>query len=243
MPPQSLLLLFFLSPDSTKPAGFEIYVKVCEWSDPRGWNTSPCLWWMTPLRQHVASLNCHWDLLKDIACISYFPVMLRFPSSLMNSLAWLFHTPAVSIAIGVNRCVRCPGTFESWRRLTCLLRVRRSWLLLADAATHRQIHGTMLLSCPTREEDPTYAGHHYHMQTGVRFCFESTRLLQLNSWWPSKVHHCAPTTRLECSGTSDQRSRSTWPCDKISAWAALAINPVPHRVQVVPDNAQRPHRT
>ena len=24
-------------------------------------------------RQHVASLNCHWDLLEDIACLSDFP--------------------------------------------------------------------------------------------------------------------------------------------------------------------------
>ena len=34
---------------------------------------SPCLWWKIQWRQHVASLNCHWDLLKDIACLFYFP--------------------------------------------------------------------------------------------------------------------------------------------------------------------------
>ena len=51
---------------------------------------------------------------------------------------------------------------------------------------------------------------HYHMQTDVRFVSMSTRLLQLNSCWPSRVHHCAPTTRPECSGTSGVRFRPTW---------------------------------
>ena len=124
---------------------------------------------------------------------------------------------------------------RTWHR--CAARQRT-----VDAATHQQTHGTMLLPSQTPEEDPTYTGPHYHMQTGVRFCFESTRLLQLNSCWPSKVHQFAPTTRPECSGTSGVRSRLTWPGDKICAWATLATNPIPQHVQVVPDDAQRPHR-
>ena len=40
-------------------------------------------------------------------------MVIRFLSSVMNSLGWLFHTPAVSIAIGVNRWV-CKMLWYFW---------------------------------------------------------------------------------------------------------------------------------
>ena len=49
---------------------------------------------------------------------------------------------------------------------------------------------------------------------------------------------CCSTANWLCGNTS-ANSRD---CVIISTWAALATNPVPHRVQVVPDNAHRSNR-
>ena len=91
--------------------------------------------------------------------------------------------------------------------------VRDLGVLLDSELSMRQhiskAHGTLLLSSSPPEEGPAYTGPHYHMQTGVCFRLESTRLLQLNSGCPFKVHHCAPITRPECSGTSGVRFRPT----------------------------------
>ena len=97
---------------------------------------SPCLWWKT-----------QW---KTACCLSELPQRLaeRYSLSLLFprwqwwyvcQVLWWIHLLGCSIcqlfllqSVWTGGSERYSGIFEFWRRLTCLLCVLRSWLLMAD---------------------------------------------------------------------------------------------------------------
>ena len=102
---------------------------------------SPCLWWKT-----------QW---KTACCLSELPLRLAERYSLsflfsrwqwwyVSQVLWWILLLGCSIrqllllqSVWKGGSARCSGIFEFWRRLTCLLRVLRSWLLLTDVIAHR----------------------------------------------------------------------------------------------------------